>query len=84
MSQQCINAGNVFSQETALYKGCFTAQAIFRESSTNESWKGEVLCWKTDYGLDGVVDLSTEALDWDLDEFCFVSEKKIRLCISSC
>lgn len=29
VSQQYINAGNVFPQEAALYKGCFTAQAYF-------------------------------------------------------
>lgn len=39
---------------------------------------------KADYRLDRVVDLPVEALHWDWDEFCFLSERKIHLCISSC
>lgn len=50
---------------------------IFRENLINE-------IWKSDYRLDRLGDLPVEALDWDLDEFCFVSEKKIHLCICSC
>lgn len=46
---------------------------IFRENSIKEIWKGEGPCWKSDSRLDRVVDLPMEALDWDLDEFCFVS-----------
>lgn len=50
---------------------------IFRENLINE-------IWKSDYRFDILGDLPVEALHWDLNEFCFVSEKKIRLCIRSC
>lgn len=46
-----------------------------------KSGKGKVYAGKLTTDL---TDLPVEALDWDWDEFCFLSEKKIHLCISSC
>lgn len=35
---------------------------IFRANSTNEIWKAEGLCWKSNYRFDRVVDLPVDAL----------------------
>lgn len=73
-----------FCQKQHSTKVVLLHKPTFRENSTNEIWKEQGLCWKTDYRLNRIADLPVEALDWDWDEFCFSSEKKIRLHISSC
>lgn len=73
-----------FCQKQHSTKFVLLHKSTFRENSTNEIWKEQGLCWKTDYRLNRIADLPVEALDWDWDEFCFFSEKKIHLHISSC
>lgn len=79
VSQQHIHIGNVFPLEHST-KAVLLHEPIFRGNSTHEIWKGQGLCWKTDYRLNRVVDLPVEApKDWDWDEFCLLSETSVSL-----
>lgn len=77
VTDQCVNSISMlamyFHMKQHSTKVALLHRPIFRENSINEIWKREGLCWKSDPRLDRVVDLPIEALDWDLDEFCFVS-----------
>lgn len=81
-TDQSVNSTSMlatyFHEKQNSTKVALLHRPIFRENSTNEIWKGEGRCWKSDYNLDRVVDHPVEALD----EFCFLSKRKIHLCIS--